>query len=76
MSSITLLRAKKTKKQWVVIHPIALASIKKGKGLHNKALQQTWHACKSALAVSGKKLAAENVPRAGMQARHAAELWR
>jgi hypothetical protein len=41
----------------------------------NKALQQSWHACRSALAGT---LEMNRVKRAkaGMQARHAAELWR
>ena len=42
---------------------------------HNKALQQTWHACRSALTGTLEVMGVERV-KAGMQARHAAELWR
>ena len=41
----------------------------------NKALQQTWHACRSALTGTLEVIGVERV-KAGMQARHAAELWR
>ena len=42
---------------------------------HNKALQQTWHACRSALTVTLEMTRVKRA-KAGMQARHAAELWR
>jgi len=41
----------------------------------NKALQQTWHACRSALTGMLEVIGVERA-KAGMQARHAAELWR
>ena len=41
----------------------------------NKALQLTWHACRSALTGTLEVMGVERV-KAGMQARHAAELWR
>ena len=41
----------------------------------NKALQQTWHACRSALTGTLEVIGVDRA-KAGMQARHAAELWR
>ena len=48
---------------------------KKEKATANKALQQTWHACISALKGTYEVIRVKRA-KAGMQARHAAELWR